>query len=122
MFSALASVAAIPLIAITVAGLLYALHRESDSRPQRVIAVLVPVWPVLAFCGILAVSTIPLPSDSGALRMLWWICLVAYAPILILASRRTGENDRRMASFSVASISGVALLVLASMVAWGDWK
>ena len=122
MLSAIAGVAAVPLIAIAVAGLLYALPRESDSAPQRVIAVLVPVWPVLVFGGILAVSTIQLPSDSGALRILWWICLVAYAPILILASRRNGDTDRRMVSFSVASISGVALLVLASMVAWGDWK
>jgi FtsH-binding integral membrane protein len=121
MFEAVASAAAIPLIAIAAAGLFYGFHRGADSSSERVIFILVPVWPVLAFCGVLVVSEIQSPSDSGASRILWWLSLAVYVLILILATRRNSSDDPRMISFLVAAVAGVALLMIASMVAWGDW-
>lgn len=119
MISALTGLVSIPLISIAVAGLLFALHRESDSRAQKLVASLVSVWPVLAICGIVVVSHTQ--SPSGASKILWWVFVIGYALILILAKRSGNSRDRRGFAFWVASASGLALLMIASMVAWGDW-
>ncbi len=121
MFAAVASAAAVPLVAIVAAGIFYGLHRGPESSSQRVIAVLVPVWPVLAFFGILVVSAIQSPSDSSAPRISWWLSFAAYVSILILATRRKNSDDRRLISFLVTAVAGVALLMVANMVAWGEW-
>ena len=121
MLSAIASAAAIPLIAIVAAGIFYCLHRGSESRSQQLLAVLVPVWPVFAFCCVLALYEIQSPPASSAPRFLGWLSFVIYLPILILAYRRKSGDDRRIVSLLVSSVAGVALLMLADILASGDW-